>query len=268
MLEEPLQKSTMSGAAEPRLVPAVERAVLLLDTLAASRRPMALGELARQLALPKSSVHGLLATLATLGLCVRHADGSFGLGPRPLQWADAFAQQSDVVAAFNDLGDASDGAFPEDAVMLAVLDGADVLYLACRPGRRSLGVNFRVGGRFPACCTSSGKALLSTLPDDAVRRLMADGGLRRLTRHSVTGVAGLLRQLDEIRARGHAEDDEETAEGMHCFGAPVHAAGRTEAVAAVAISLIKAQVTPARRREAVTAVRAMAQRVSARLGVG
>ncbi len=248
----------------PALVPAVERAVRLVDHLAGLRAPQPLAGLSKALGLPKSSLHGLLNTLVALGLATRNERGEYALGPRPVQWAGAFGQQSGVVAAF----DAAAGlpALREEAIMLAVLDGAEVLYLACRPGTRALAVNFRVGGRFPASCTSSGKAMLATLPPERVRALLGGAALPRLTRHSVGSVAALLRQLAEFRVRGYAVDDEETAEGMHCFGAPVFAAGRGQAVAAVAVSLIKASTGARRRDEVVTAIRELAARVSQRLG--
>ena len=58
-----------------RTVPAVERAIALLDALATASQPQSLAALARSLSLPKSSVHGLLATLAAAGLARRNADG-------------------------------------------------------------------------------------------------------------------------------------------------------------------------------------------------
>ena len=230
-----------------------------------SREPLSLAELAKTLAIPKSSAHGLLATLTELDLVVRDDDGGFTLGPRPLLWAGAYTLQSRVVAAFDALAHGHE-ALAAETVMLAVLDGADVMYLACRQGRRPLAVNFRVGERFPACCTSSGKAMLATMPEPRVRALMAGDGLRRLTRHSVASTTGLLRQLRTAAAQGWAIDDEETAEGMHCFGAPVFAAGRNEAVAAVAVSLIKASATPRRITDIVGAIRALAAQISERLG--
>jgi len=153
-----------------------------------------------------------------------------------------------------------------ETVMLATLEGADVVYLACRQGSRALAVNFRVGGRFPAACTSSGKAMLASLPDDAVRERIGTAGLRRMTRHGISSMAALLRQLDAVRTEGHAIDDEETAEGMQCFGAPVFGARGTEARAAVAVSVIKAGLTPRRRAELVDAIRRLAQQVSVELG--
>lgn len=252
-------------ATEPRLVPAVERAVRLLDALAGSREPMGMAELARTLDLPKSSVHGLLATLAALGLARRNEQGAFALGTKPLQWADSYASQSGVLRAFETLA----GRFPAlqaETVMLAVLEGPDVLYLACRQGTRPLAVNFRVGGRFPASCTSSGKAMLGTLADARVRELMPAGPLPRLTRHSVGSNGALLKQLARARRDGYAVDDEETAEGMCCFGAPVFAARRGEAAAAVAVSVIKAGLTTKRRAEVVAAIRELARAMSSELG--
>lgn len=256
---------SMTEHPDPRLVPAVERAVRLLDTLAASRQPPTLAELARALDLPKSSVHGLLGTLVALGLARRNADGAFLLGAKPLEWADAYVNQSDILRAFAEHADRF-AALKAETVMLAVLDGRDVMYLACRQGTRALAVNFRVGGRFPASCTSTGKAMLATLPDAQVRALLGSAPLSKLTRHSVGSVDELLAQLPTCRAEGHAIDDEETAEGMHCLGAPVFAARRPEAVAAVAVSAIKAAVTPSRRAELVAAIRDLAAAMSASLG--
>ena len=261
-------RSSVARAANsplPRLVPAVERATRLVDALAAAGHPLALADLARDLRLPKSSVHGLLGTLVALGLARRDGDGRFALGARPLQWADAFASQSGLMRAF----ERHTGEFPAlraETVMLAVLDDAQVAYLACRQGTRALAVNFRVGGRFPAACTSSGKAMLASLPQARVRALLRDAGFARLTRRSVMSAPALLRQLEEVRARGYAVDDEETAEGMQCFGAPVFALGRSEAVAAVAVSVIKAGLTVKRRDEIVRAITGLASAISAQLG--
>ena len=56
------------------LVPAVARALTLLDRLARGREPMTLARLSSELALPKSSVHGLCTTLVSFGYLRRQAD--------------------------------------------------------------------------------------------------------------------------------------------------------------------------------------------------
>ncbi len=250
-----------------RLVPAVERAVRLLDALAAARQPQSLAALARALELPRSSVHGLLATLVALGLARRDGDAAFSLGPKSLQWADAYGSRSDVLRAFDACVDRFPGLGTE-TVMLATLEDADVVYLACRQGSRPLAVNFRVGGRFPAACTSSGKAMLAALPDAVVRERLGAGPLPRLTRHGLPSTAALLRQLYAVRRQGHALDDEETAEGMQCFGAAIRGPRGDDALAAVAVSVIKAGLAPRRRTELVDAIRRLAEAIAVELGAG
>ena len=71
-------------------VPAVTRALSLLDRLAQQREPMSLSRLAAELALPKSSVHGLCNTLLSFGYLRRQPDGSFLIGPGVMSLAEAF----------------------------------------------------------------------------------------------------------------------------------------------------------------------------------
>ena len=249
----------------PRLVPAVERTSRLLDALADAHEPLSLAELARRLNLPRSSLHGLLATLVELNLARRNDEAEFSLGPRALRWADAFTAQSGLMRAFESHARRS-AVLGTETLMLATLDGSEVTYLGCRQGSRPLAVNFRVGGRFPAVCTSSGKAMLASLDDKAIRQALGNGPFPRLTRHGITSLVSLKRQLTDIRQDGHAIDDEETAEGMQCFGAPVFGARGTAAVAAVAVSVIKAGLTTKRRAELVLGIRQLAADISTELG--
>jgi IclR family transcriptional regulator, blcABC operon repressor len=247
--------------------PAVERTVRILDWLATDQNSSdtSLAHIARSLALPKSSVHGLLNTLTTLDLVRRSPEGQFGLGPRLLQWANAYSQQNDLVRQFLDSAERQP-ALGKETIMLALLDGSEVLYLGCRTGSSALAVNFKVGGRFPAHCTSSGKAMLASFDDATVKKLMGSGPYKRLTERTPTTIKMLLRDLAVVRKEGYAIDNEETALGMHCFGAAVFSAQRTTAVAAVAVSLIKASTTPARQRTIVKAITELAADLSKSLG--
>lgn len=261
----PSTRAVDARGQSPRLVPAVARAVELLDLVASAAEPLGISELARRLRLSKSSVHGLATTLVHCGLLERSSGAGLTIGPKSMAWAGAFSERSNLVSTFGEI--ARD--FPpltEETVMLSVLDGSQVFYLACRHGSKPLAVNFRVGGRFPAWCTSTGKAMLATLAPAQVRAVLEAAPMRPLTRHGPATVDALLAQLAQVREQGHAVDDEETAEGMNCFGAPVFAAGSTQAVAAVGVSLIKSTTTADRREQVIAAVRELAQRLSARLG--
>src|SRR3954447_3734936 len=115
-------------APAPPLVPAVARALTLLDRLARGREPMTLARLSSELALPKSSVHGLCTTLVSFGYLRRQADGSFLIGPRVMGLAEAFVAGTDVAQEFNALWGTS-GIAPEETVLLSVLSGNEALYV-------------------------------------------------------------------------------------------------------------------------------------------
>jgi DNA-binding IclR family transcriptional regulator len=246
-------------------VPAVQRAVRLLDTLAEAPDPLSLAELAARLRLPKSTVHGLCATLVHTGLVTRFENGAFHLGLHVVDLAHAFLARTDLTVEFVRLWE-SLAILPEETIVLSVLDGADVVYVGCRNGSRPLGLNFRIGMRLPANCTASGKAILSTLPAPRVKELVGAAGLRALTKKTSGGMSGLVRQLAQARKLGYAVDDGETAEGMICYGAPVFDSRSGEAVAGVGVSLLKAAVSARRRALAAQAVCRMAQALSRRLG--
>ena len=246
-------------------VPAVARAARLLDTLAEAPEPVSLGTLAVQLNLPKSTVHGLCATLVHAGLLTRFENGTFHLGLHVMDLAHAFLARTDLTVEFVKLWD-SVSLLPEETAILSVLDGADVVYVACRNGSRPLGLNFRIGMRLPANCTASGKAMLASLPPERVKALLTAAGLRTLTRKRIGGMEGLLKQLARARKCGYAVDDEETRDGMICFGAPVFDSRSGEAVAGVAVSMLKASAAQRRRELAALAVKEMAQALSKRLG--
>jgi DNA-binding IclR family transcriptional regulator len=255
-----------AGNESPRgLVPAVVKAMNLLDVLAAAKEPLTLASLTAALHLPKSTIHALCATLVHAGLVRRYANGSYHLGSHVMDLSHSFLSRIDLTAEFSSLGESLD-VLPEETIIISVLDGADVVYLGCRNGTRPLGLNFRIGMRLPASCTASGKAILATLPPERVGELAHTGGLSSLTRKSITDLPTLMKQLSVVRKRGFSQDDEETRDGMICFGAPIFDSRNTQAVAGIGVSLLKADTDARQRSVAIHAVQLMAAELSKRLG--
>lgn len=251
--------------AEKGTVPAVMRAARLLDVLSAAERPLTLAALTAELGLPKSSVHGLCKSLVETGLVMRFADNTYHLGVRVVDLAHSFLARTDLTTEFIRILEEMNP-LPEESIVLSVLDGADVVYVACRKGTRAFGFDFRFGMRLPANCASSGKALLSTLPVETIQQFGERGGLKALTEKSITDPRLLSEELARVRSDGYAVDEEETRLGMVCFGAPVFGASAPQAIAAVGISMPKAALSPGEREKIVAVAKDVAQALSARLG--
>ena len=245
------------------LVPAVSRALALMERLAGGREPLSLARLAGDLALPKSSVHGLCNTLVSFGYLRRQSDGSFLIGPRVMGLAEAFVSGTDVAQEFYALW--AEGGAPEETVVLSVLSGTDALYVGVKKSARPLGLAFNVGMRLPAYLSGSGKAMLAWLPVAEVRRRFAAGLGHRLTHKGPRDLPALLKELALARRRGYSVDDEGVREGVYSFGAPVFGASG-EAVAAISVCINKAQLGADRGRRHRDAALAVAADLSRRIG--
>jgi DNA-binding IclR family transcriptional regulator len=252
-------------AVEAGDVPAVVRAKGILDLVANSPEPPSVSEIARVLTIPKSSVHGLCATLVNLNLLVRHGANAYALGGHLMVWANAFAAKSDMVGSFIRMWEE----VPElraDTVTLSTLDGLEVTYIACREGKDPLGLTFRIGMRLPAAFTATGKAMLSTFDNASLESLFEAGVPEPLTRMSVRTVADLLSEIEETRRRGYSVDNGQVREGMICFGAPVHSFASPRAIGGIAISVLEGQLTAETDRKIGDLVRRCGEKLSRALG--
>ncbi len=213
----------LAARAAPALVPSVTRALSLLERLAEQREPMSLARLAAELSLPKSSVHGLCHTLLSFGYLRREPDGAFLIGPRVMSLAESFVASTSVAQEFhrlwNDVATA-----PQETLILSVLSGTEVVYVAARHGTRPLGLAFSVGMRLPAHLAATGKAMLAFHDANRVQQLFKPASRRPLLRLTGKGplrFAELAQELAQIRERGYSIDDEGVREGVYCAAAPV-----------------------------------------------
>lgn len=202
-------------------VPAVARASAILTVLAqAGGRPLSVSELARRLGLPKSSTANLCLALEAEGLLARDGTG-YQLGRRLVELGGAYLSTMDQVQEFYAACRRQPNLSRQTA-RVAVLDGLDVLYLARYDGTQPIRLTANIGDRFPAHCTATGKALLARLDPVALdERLRGHQRLVALTDKSITDPAQLRVELDAVRERGYAVDDEETTPGVTCLAIAV-----------------------------------------------
>ncbi|MBX3622996.1 MAG: IclR family transcriptional regulator [Rhizobacter sp.] len=257
--------ATSPTSPKPALVPAVARALALLDLLEKEREAMSLARLAASLSLPKSSVHGLCNTLTALGYLRRQDDGGFYIGPRVMGLANAFAAQTTPAQEFERLW-ASMGSAPQETVILSVLDGTDVVYVAVRNGMRPLGMAFSVGMRLPAHRAATGRAMLAFHDEALVRHLFPTPRLPAFMNLPAMRRSALLHELAQTRERGYSIDDENVRQGVYCMAAPVFGASG-EVVAGVGICLqkvtLKARFAAQQRDIVIDVARQLSQRLGA-----
>jgi DNA-binding IclR family transcriptional regulator len=245
-------------------VTSVSRTVQVLETLASSREPHTLGSLARQLGIPKSTLHGILRTLEHHGWVETDAAGHrLRIGARSVQIGTAYIDTDEVVQRLAPLLDRL-AATTGETVQLARLTGADVVYLARRDSTHPVRLVSVVGGRLPAHSTAMGKALLAEYPEaDVDRRLPRR--LEQLTEHTIATRAQLRDALQGVRERGWAVDDSEVADGLRCYAVALPLS--IPPVDAVSISLPTFRATPEREQFIVASLLETRESLSSRPAV-
>jgi DNA-binding IclR family transcriptional regulator len=191
---------------QTQLVPAVARAVTLLNYVASQSSPVSLAQLVAEMNAAKSSIHAICTTLVACNYLRRQSDGLYRLGPQVVSLAESFLSGTDVAQEFNAIWTETRGS-PDETVLLSVLSGKEAVYVAVRNSIRPLGLAFRVGLKFPAWLSASGKAMLAFMPRDELILRFRDDPIPRMTKNGPRTLQALQKELDQTRQRGYSLDD-------------------------------------------------------------
>ena len=255
------------GSPSPYAVGTVERALALITTLAEADRPLGLNELTERLELTKPTVYRLVRTLAAHGVLRQVQGEGYVLGPALIsigQAALSATRLPDIGQPHLERVHAELG----ETVVMTVLDGDEIVYVARRQAEQILGVRGQIGSRLPAYCTSSGQVLLSGLADDEVAIRLADRELTPRAPNTITSLGELLERLAEVRKRGFAINDQELEIGHRAVAVPIRDhAGEVCAACSVSVPVARVSVAELRRFARDTLIPA-AEALSLELGAG
>lgn len=204
---------------------------------------LTVADAARAAGATRAAARRCLLTLVDLGYAER-AERSFRPLPRlrALGRGGTDAREHLVAASGPVLAAARDTL--NESVSLAVLDGADVLFVARAEAEHIVSTGVRVGARLPAFCSATGRVLLAGLPlaERADRIGAATQPIR--TPHTLTSPAAILAAVARVDADGFAISDEELALGMRSLAVPVREPGGG-CLAALSVSAYAARATRA-----------------------
>lgn len=249
---------------EKATVQSIDRALSILEVLAAEKDGLGVTEASLRVNLHKSTVHRLLSALCERGYVEQRADGNYRLGMKFVELSSLYLNQVELKTEaqpyLRKLLQQS-----TQPVHLAVLEGADVIYIDKVETIHSIRMYSQIGRRVPAYCTSMGKVLLSGLYDADIRARMSAVDYHAYTLNTITGLDQLLHEIEKVRMRCWAVDDEEYEMGIRCIGAPIRDY-RGQIIAAVSTSGLKKIISPARDEEIAQYVKETALSISQRLG--
>lgn len=216
-----------------RLDKTLIKGLLVLERIARSETAVRVTEVAADLGLTKSNAHRVLKTLEFAGY-VKQDPRTKEFGPSMKLWelgseiVGRLDLRSHAASALRRLAEHS-----QESAQLSILDACHVIYIDKVDGGNPVRISTRLGGRAPAYCVATGKALLSHLPPDELEPIIED--LKKQTAQTVTDRQKLLDELGEARRRGFAVSRGEWHEGIWGIASAV-ADASGNVVAAVGVS--------------------------------
>jgi DNA-binding IclR family transcriptional regulator len=241
------------------------KGLAVLDWLARQQRDCRATEVAQAFGLARSNAHRTLQTLVECGWATQDdATSSYRAGLRLFELGALVSQATDITALVRPQL-AALARTTGETIHLAALDGTEIIYLDKFDSPLPVAAYSRIGGRAPAYCVASGKALLAAAELDAAGLRERLGKLVAHTPNTITDFKRLDAEMQRVRAAGVAENREEWRLGVCGLGAVLRDA-RGDAVAAVGMSVPSIRFARVQARQFAAALLGCAAEASAALG--
>ena len=235
----------------------------LLEALALSEEPRGVTELSQELGLTKSNVHRLLQTLAHRGFVRQEAETDrYHCTLKLWELGSLVSERVELPKVARPYLSALAGETHE-TVHLSLLDDQEVLYIDKIDSPMPVRAYSRVGGRAPAYCVATGKAMLAYLPEAQLIASFTE--LTRYSPRTIINPEELRAELHKVREQGYAVNRGEWRESVCGVASPVFDASR-RVCAAVGVSGPAERLTPGVIRDFSPLVIDAARKISRELG--
>lgn len=203
------------------VVQSVERALDILEILSEDVNGMGLSEIGNKIDLHKSTIHRLLGTLIHKGYVIQDCLTNkykitiklYELGVKKIASSDILeASKSYTKELMESLN---------EVVHLVIRDENDIIYIDKVEADNTIRMSSTIGKRRPLYCTSVGKVMMAYMNQDEVKQIWNNCEIERLTEKTIIDFDDFLKELENVKNYGYAEDDEENEIGVRCIGAPI-----------------------------------------------
>lgn len=197
------------------------RALLIMEKIVESERPVSSAYLAEMLKLPKPTVHRIAQQLEDEGYLQREpVSRRFVAGRRLRDFSLAVLSNSVLGAPRHAVLQALSDEIGETC-NTTMLDGNQIIYFDRVEANWPYRIHLPPGSRLPLHCTASGKMFLASMPPAQRRQLITSAPLKRNTERTITDPDLLEVELQQIAEQGYGVDNEELLPGMVALALPV-----------------------------------------------
>lgn len=215
---------------------AVTKGLKLLQVIPELAEEASAKKIQTRLGLPRPTVYRLLNSLEQEGFIERNPlGGEYVLGRAILRLAHQAVSESSLQQRARSTLKAI-GKETGETVHLGVPFGCHMTFVDKVESAEAVRMASYIGMPVPMHSTSVGKAYLAALDEPSREQYLPQLKLDSVTPRTHTSLDSLREELQRIRERGYAIDDEENEHGIICFGLAVRAPDSTVA-GAISVSV-------------------------------
>ena len=206
--------------------PSVKKAFEILRALSSSKEGLGVSEIARGLNMAKSTVHGMTSTLEGLGAVTRDPHTKryrlgltlFELGRLAYSQIDLKTLARPIIEELMEKTQAS--------VFLGILNWDHVTVLDIVESRQDLKITAPIGTTMSLFAGAVGKVFLASMEESQSQKIIRSKGLTRFTKNTIVDPELYYQELENVRKKGYAVDDEEYILGVRAVASPIVGLGQ------------------------------------------
>lgn len=202
-------------------IQSVNRAIDILSLFTVLKPRMGITEISESLKLSKTTVHGLIKTLAQRGFLQQDPETrKYSLG---FTLYELGARVSETIK-INQIsyGHVTRLAQKTGQTIRVAIWDMETILITLNVSKELENPYLQPSAiRVPTYCTALGKAILAYLPEKHLNRFLKKLELIPHTPHTITDRKLLLSELKTIKQKGYAEDRQERFLGISCVAAPI-----------------------------------------------
>ena len=210
--------ATFTG--DPNFMTSLARGLTVIQAFTQKKRQLTISQLSVKTGLSRAAVRRCLYTLAKLGFAGSDDGRHFYLGPRILALGYSYIASMPLATAAQPVLERVSHELHESC-SISTLDRSDIIYVARANVTRIMSIDLGVGSRLPAFCTSMGRILLATLPEEALEAYLTQTELKRFTERTITAVEKLRQVLRLVSRNGYSIVDQELELGLRSMAVPI-----------------------------------------------
>ena len=249
-----------------RINKSAARTIDILELFSKKGKPLTLTEISKTLGIPKTSAFDIIYTLLDKNILEYNNKQfkTFQIGLRLFEITLLALGKTDLHRVSRPYLDQLLEKTGE-TIYLAVENNGEVVYLDKAEGTSAVRFAAELGTRRPIYCTGLGKAILATHTDTKVREIIKRNRLTPFTENTITTYNELLEELEAIRERGYAIDNQECVKDIFCVAAPIYGTS-DKPIAAISIATNASSMDARKLEKLSVLISENALKISRRLG--